>query len=173
MAFVGTWIRGEGRDRFLLDLVDRGIEVAIWGGRWQKAPAWRRLQPYWRGGALAGRDYVAAMQGAKLTLGMLSKGNRDLHTTRTLEIPYAAGLLCAERTSDHLHLYKEGVEAVFWNDAEECAAICHRLLKDDSTRERIRNGGFARVRQNKVGNEDICRSALACLLTKNLMNTSS
>lgn len=161
VAFVGTWMRGEGRDAFLLALIDRGLDIAIWGDRWHKSANWSRLQAHWRGPALAGRDYVAALQGAKLALGMLSHGNRDLHTRRSVEIPYAGGLLCAERTTEHQAMYREGDEAVFWNDAEECAGICRRLLADDAQRERIRQQGMARVRQGGYGNEVVCREILA------------
>ena len=104
--------------------------------------------------------YVAAIRGAKVCLGLLSKGNRDLHTTRSMEIPYAGGVLCAERTTEHLALYREDEEAVFWTTAEECAEKCLGLLGDDQSRERIRLAGMARVRNNKVGNEDICRQIL-------------
>lgn len=161
VAFVGTWIRGEGRDAFLLALIERGLDIAIWGDRWQKSPNWSRLQAHWRGPALAGRDYVAALQGARVALGFLSHGNRDLHTRRSVEIPYAGGLLCAERTTEHQAMYREGEEAVFWKDAEECAAVCRRLLADDALRERIRLHGRARVQQGGYGNEAICRDILS------------
>lgn len=160
IAFIGTWMRGEGRDDFMLYLLSAGLPISIWGGRWQKSPYWAELKPYYRGGALSGREYVAAMQGAKICIGLLSSGNRDLHTRRSVEIPYAGGLLCAERTSEHQALYEEGKEAVFWKDAEECARVCKDLLKNDEKREAIRKAGMKRVRELEVGNEDICRKIL-------------
>lgn len=163
VCFIGTWMRNENRDQFLLDLINRGLCVVIWGARWQKSPLWPQLKKHWRGGALAGQDYVMAIHGAKICLGMLSKGNRDLHTTRTMEIPYAGGLLCAERTSEHLQLYREDEEAVFWADARECADKCHYLLAHPVQRESIRLAGMKRVLENKVGNEDICRQIIAAV----------
>jgi hypothetical protein len=160
ICFIGTWMRNENRDQFLLELVNHGFNVAIWGGRWQKSPLWSQLKPYWRGNALTGSDYVSAIQGAKICLGLLSKGNRDLHTTRTMEIPYAGGLFCAERTSEHLQLYREDEEAVFWEDVNECADKCRNLLAYPEKREQIRLAGMSRVLKNKVGNEDICRQIL-------------
>jgi spore maturation protein CgeB len=160
VAFVGTWMRHENRDHFLKRLVDAGVPVAIWGDRWQKAPHWKFLQDFWRGPSLGGRDYVAAIQGANICLGMLSKGNRDQHTQRSVEIPYAGGLLCGERTPEHLELYREGEDAVFWCDADECAAVCQRLLADEGERERIRRNGMQRVREVGAGNEDVCRRVL-------------
>ena len=164
VAFVGTWMRGEGRDEFLLALIEGGLDIAIWGARWQKSPAWPKLRAHWRGPALAGRNYVAALQGAKVALGFLSHGNRDLHTTRSAEIPYAGGLLCAERTVEHMAMYRDGEEAVFWNDADECAAVCHKLLADEALRMRIRRQGMERVRAGGYGNEAVCREILMQLV---------
>lgn len=160
VAFIGTWMRHEKRDEFLLKLIDKGIPISIWGNRWSKSPLWPRLEPYYRGGALGGESYVSAIQGSKICIGMLSKGNRDEHTQRSLEIPYIGALFCAERTPEHLAMYEEGRDAVFWDDADECAQICADLLQDDAKREQIRLNGMKRVRDNKVGNEDICRKVL-------------
>jgi hypothetical protein len=160
VCFIGTWIRHEKRDEFLCGLIARGINVAIWGDRWQKSPLWASLKDHWRGTSLSGRDYVAAISGAKVCLGLLSKGNRDLHTTRTMEIPYAGGLLCAERTPEHQQLYVEGEEAEFWSSVDECASKCLALLADPARCERIRAAGMKRVRANAVGNEDACRTLL-------------
>lgn len=160
VVFIGTWMRHEKRDELLLELLRQGIPLSIWGSRWTKSPHWPVLQAVHRGGALGGRDYVAAMQGSKLALGLLSKGNRDLHTQRSLEVPYAGGLLCAERTTEHQEMYQEGVEAVFWSDAAECARQCQALLQNDELREQIRAAGQQRVKQLQTGNEDVCRRIL-------------
>ncbi|EOR92912.1 hypothetical protein ADIARSV_4000 [Arcticibacter svalbardensis MN12-7] len=160
VAFIGTWMRHEKRDEFFMELLKRNIPLRIWGDRWEKSPYWNTLKSVHSGGGLGGRNYVAAIQGAKICLGLLSKGNRDLHTQRSLEIPYAGGLLCAERTTEHLEMYKEGVEAVFWADAKECAAVCSELLANDVKRESIRQAGMKRIRANSIGNEDVCQSIL-------------
>jgi glycosyl transferase family 1 len=164
VAFIGTWMKNEHRDRFILTLIDNGINVNIWGGRWQKSPLWARLASHYKGQALAGRDYVAAIQGSKICLGLLSKGNRDLHTRRSVEIPFIGGLLCAERTSEHVQMYREGEEAVFWDNAEECLQVCQSLLADQERRERIRIAGMSRVRALMAGNEDICRKIMQTII---------
>jgi hypothetical protein len=161
VAFIGT--RMEHRPEFLINLVKRGVPLSIWGNGWKNGPGWRILKDYWRGPGLLGAEYVAAVQRADICLGLLSKGNRDLHTTRSSEIPFAGGLLCAERTSEHLEMYKEGEQAVFWSDAEECAEVCLQLLNDRQRRDEIRRQGLKRVRELGVGNEDTCRAILADL----------
>ncbi|AHM62216.1 hypothetical protein D770_19835 [Flammeovirgaceae bacterium 311] len=160
VAFIGTWMRHEKRDEFILELIRQGVPVNVWGGRWQKSPYWKSLEPAYRGSVLSGRDYVAAIQGAKICLGLLSKGNRDLHTRRSVEIPFAGGLLCAERTSEHKEMYEEGIEAAFWSDVDECAEICKQLLAQDDKREEMLQWGMGRVRSMGVGNEDVCSKIL-------------
>lgn len=159
VAFIGTWMRYEKRDEFMLKLIEEGISVAIWGDRWSKSKYFNILKPYYRGPGLSGREYIAAIQGAKMCLGLLSKGNRDLHTQRSLEVPYAGGLLCAQRTKEHQGLYKENVEAVFWDDASECANTCRELLGSAKI-EKLRVAGMQKVRMLKLGNEDLCRLVL-------------
>lgn len=163
IAFIGTWMRDENRDEFLLDLIGRGLPVSIWGNRWEKSKFWHILKKNHRGSALKGRDYVRAVQSAKICIGLLSKGNRDEYTTRSFEIPYAGGLLCAERTTKHLEFYEDGEEAYFWKDAEECARICKELLNDSLSRDRVRAKGMLKVRSLGVGNEDICKRILASI----------
>jgi hypothetical protein len=161
VAFIGGNYKGEGRDQFLAELIDRGLGVAIWGGLWERSPIWNRLKASWRGPGLSGRAYVDAIRGSKVCLGLLSSRNRDEHTTRSMEIPYAGGLLCAQRTPEHEGLYRDGHEAVFWASVDECYEVCSRLLADDEARERIRSSGMIRVRQNGVGNETLIARLLS------------
>jgi len=160
VAFIGTWMKDENRDIFLKILIDSGINISIWGDRWEKSKLWKFLKKYHRGESLSGRDYVYAIQGSKICIGLLSKRNRDLYTTRSVEIPFAGGLLCAERTSIHQEMYKENKEALFWDNAEECVQICKKILGDDLLRESIRNAGMKRVLELNNGNEDVCKSIL-------------
>lgn len=164
VAFVGTWIPGEQRDEFMLSLLRQGVPLSIWGDGWQRSPGWAQIKHYWRGQSIYSRDYVAAVQGSKIALGLLSKGNRDLHTSRSSEIPYAGGLLCAQRTSEHMRMYKEGEEAVFWDSADECAALCNSLLPDAGLRERIRANGKIRSGIGGFGNEAILSDIIQRLL---------
>lgn len=161
VAFIGTCIPGEGRDEFILELVRAGLNVSVWGDRWHRSKLWTKIKHVYKGPALSGRSYTAAIGASRICLGLLSSQNRDLHTTRTMEIPYAGGLLCAQRTSEHMELYTDGVEAVFWDGIDECLTMCVQLLNDPDRREQIRLAGMAKVRSLGVGHEDICRAVLA------------
>jgi hypothetical protein len=162
VVFVGTWLPERGP--FLLDLVKRGVPLAIYGDRWFKAAEWPRLKEFWRGpGLYAADDYAKAIQCAKICLGLLSKGNRDLHTRRSIEVPYLGSLFLGERTSEHQGLYKEDEEAMFWSDADECAEKCKALLADDKRRNRIAAAGHARCIANGLTNEHIVSQILTKL----------
>lgn len=158
VSFIGTWMPERGP--FMAELIRHGVPLSIWGSRWQKAPEWSVIAPRWRGPGIGDKDYAAAILSAKICLGLLSKGNRDLHTTRSMEIPAVGGLLCAERTSEHQALYEEGREAIFWRDAEECAAQCQRLLADEPLRREIARRGHERARRNNHYNEPMLAAVI-------------
>lgn len=159
VLFIGTWMPERGP--FLRELIHAGLPLAIYGDNWQKAPEWPALRPVWQGPAIYGDDYLKAIQLAKISLGLLSKGNRDLHTTRTFEIPYCGGLLCAERTSEHLQLYREDIEAVYWSDVHECLEKCKKLLSDETMRAGIAEKGRMRCLRNGIFNENNLKKMLA------------
>jgi len=158
VLFIGTWMPERGP--FLMELIKAGLPLAIYGNSWQKAPEWPALKSVWQGPAIYGDDYIKAIQLAKISLGLLSKGNRDLHTTRTFEIPYCGGLLCAERTSEHLQLYLEDVEAIYWRDVTECIQKCRRLLEHEELRRDIAEKGRARCLKNGIFNESNLKKML-------------
>lgn len=158
VLFLGTWFPERGP--FLRDLIRLGVPLTIRGPNWHKAPEWPELQPHWAGGSIGGDQYAMAIQCTRVNLGLLSRQNRDLHTTRSLEIPALGGLLCAERTSEHLAMYEEGVEALFWANAEECAATCLNALADEPRRARIALAGHRRYLASGHRNEVVMRSVL-------------
>ena len=158
VLFLGTWMPERGT--FLSKLIALGVPLTIRGSHWQKAPEWPMLAPHWKGGSISGDDYALALQCAKVNLGLVSKGNRDLHTTRSLEIPALGAMFCAERTSEHLQMYNDGFEAVFWRDAQECAEHCLSLLRDEPRRQAIAQAGHARFKANRHGNENVVARVL-------------
>lgn len=161
VAFVGTWMPERGP--FMQRLLELGIPLSIYGNRWEKAPEHRRLKAAIKGPAVTGRNYVLAIQGAKISLGLLSKGNRDRHTRRSAEVPFIGSLFCAERTDEHLALFNENLEAVFWADADECAARIKALLGDSALRDKIAANGRERVIANRLDNDSFVHNVMESL----------
>jgi hypothetical protein len=159
VCFIGTWFPERGP--FMAELVRAGLPLSIWGDRWRRAPEWPALEPHWRGPGQSDPEiYARIIQCAKISLGLLSKGNRDLHTQRSFEIPAIGGLFCAERTDEHRESFKEGVEAVFWNDAKECIDQCRRLLGDDELIAAIKRNGHQRYLRSPYNNEAVLNTIL-------------
>jgi hypothetical protein len=164
VAFIGTWMPERGP--FLRRLMKLGVPLTIYGDRWQKDREWFALKKVWRGPSLKGDFYVKAIKAAKVCLGLLSKGNRDLHTTRSAEIPLIGGVLCAERTKEHINMYREDKEAVFWSTPEECAEKCFALLADEPKRETIARAGRERCIRSGYLNEPTMAKILNTLIRK-------
>jgi spore maturation protein CgeB len=112
-------------------------------------------------GPLDTQAYNAAVAAAEISIALLSQGNRDLHTTRSLEIPVLGSLFCGERTSEHRTLYAEGTEAVMWSCAEECAAACLALLADRPRLAGMAAAGRRRALANNHFNEPLMSAILA------------
>lgn len=151
VVFVGTWM--PGRDEFILELVERGVPISIYGPRWRKAPSYDKLLPYIKGEYLSGKNYTMAIQYAKIALVQLNGANNDLHTNRTIEIPAIGSVLCAPHTEYHAELYREDKEAIFFKTTKECADKCLDLLNDDVKRRSIAQSGHERTFINKTYNE--------------------
>lgn len=163
VSFIGTFIPGERRDNFLLELLQAGLPLRLIGDRWQRSRHWSSLRKVCQGRGLSGAAYAQALGSAAVTLGLLSHGNRDLITTRSLEAPAAGALFCAERSSEHQLLYEQGQEALFWSTPAECIEQCRQLLEQPQRSLSIRKAGLQQVRRLGVGNEDICRQILATI----------
>ncbi|MES2859973.1 MAG: glycosyltransferase [Pseudomonadota bacterium] len=164
VVFIGSWMPREDREAVVLGLMDRGVPMSVWGDRWSRSPHWSRIRSAWRGGALYGRDYCMRLAGADACLGLVSRGNRDEHTTRSLETPFIGGLLVGQRTGEHTGMFEDGVEALLWNDLDECAAHCLGVMADPGRGRGIRAAGMARIRRGGFGNETLTGSILSELM---------
>lgn len=142
LVCVGTWMPGHGA--FLAELIRLGVPLTICGPRWQKAAEYTELSPHIRAEFLPGSGYSKAVGGAQVALVMLNGANGDLHTTRLTEIPAIGTAMLAPRTARHLELYREDEEAVFFDDAAQCARQSHRLLADTALRDRVAAAGHRR-----------------------------
>jgi hypothetical protein len=159
VLFVGTAFPERGP--FFAELVKYGVPLSIYGNSWENLPNWKTIRRYWKGPGLDEEyTYAAAIQSAKVCLGLVSKGNRDLHTSRSLEIPSLGGVFCSERTDEHLALYEENRDAVFWSSVEECAVKCHGLLADEAWRHSVAKNGRERYLKNGWTNEKVAAKVL-------------
>jgi len=173
MAFIGTF-RPERAD-YLASLCESMAGKAvmrIWGGGWHKMqrPIYWRRRHRWRSlddrvecRELWGPEMGKAIQSNKVSLGLLNHANRDLHTSRTFEIPACGGFMLAERTGEHLEFFEEDREAVYFSSIDELKAKLHFYLKADSARVRIARAGFERCIKSGYQYTDRARAVLSLL----------
>jgi spore maturation protein CgeB len=106
--------------------------VVIRGGLWDRGPEWPKLQPSFRGNAVAGDEYALALGAPQITLHFLRHANRDEQDSRTFEIPACGGFMMAEWSRRHGELFEEDREAVFFrNDQELVEKVKHYLARPD------------------------------------------
>ena len=145
VVFAGHY-EPDGREQYLRQLVDAGLHVRLFGGRyWTRRVLGDLAGRFGKVRPVYGLDYTKALCGAKMCLSLLSKMNRDTYTTRCFEIPACGGLLLSERTDDLRRMFREDEEAVFFSGPEELAEKALWLKSRPDEIERIAAAGMRRV----------------------------
>jgi spore maturation protein CgeB len=157
VVFVGSY--APGREQYLKPLARAGINLVIWGRRWDRCRD-PELQRHIRGRHVGGRDYALALSCAKIGLGILSPLCPDRSTTRSLEIPACGAFLLAPRTEEHLALFEEGREAVFFSSEEELLAKARYYLEHEEERTRIAAAGRMRCLTSDYSSADRVKELL-------------
>jgi hypothetical protein len=142
VGFIGSYERE--RAEMLVALANTGIPVRVWGGGWPKRLRSSipnlRIEDRW----LWGDSYRLAVNSFDINLGFLRKLNRDVQTTRSVEIPACGRFMLAERTAEHLSLFTEGIEAEFFSGKEELLEKCCYYLVHCEERQKIAAAGRER-----------------------------
>ena len=154
VGFIGQW--EEERVQFLTHLGQNGIEVRVWGLTWERCRARHsnlRIEnvPLWS------RDYALALCAFDINLGFLRKVNRDLQTTRSIEIPACGAFMLAERTNEHLDLFVEGKEAEFFEGKGELLEKVQYYLAHPEKRRAIAAAGRERCLRSGYSNTERMR----------------
>jgi spore maturation protein CgeB len=150
VIFVGH--RQTHYEKCLKAIAKSGIDIEIHGAQWvnfTKNANW--ACDHVKSNGLWGFDYALALSAARIGIGLLSKYIPETTTTRTFEIPASGSLLLAERTEDHLSLFEENEEAVYWITPDELIDKAKYYLKNEALRARIAAAGRARCVSSSYG----------------------
>ena len=141
VVFVGAM--EEDRLNHLIYLAQNGIKVHVYG--WVKEVK-NELHPNLivHNKFLFEEEFSAALGCSKIALNFLRKINRDLQTSRSIEIPAVKGFMLAERTDEHMQLFEEGKEAEFFSSKEELLEKVNYYLQHDQERLAIAKAGYER-----------------------------
>ena len=157
VGFVGCW--EPKRANSIRFLVESGIPVCVWGHTWKR---WRFRHPLleMRCQDVMGDQYAATLCSFEIALCFLRKANRDLQTTRSVEIPACGVFMLAERTDEHLELFEEGKEAEFFDCDEELVEKAKHYLAHPAQRRRIAAAGRQRCLESGYSHHDRLREML-------------
>ncbi|MGE6356515.1 CgeB family protein [Flavobacterium sp. NPDC079362] len=155
VGFIGAWEKE--RCDSILYLAKNGIKVKVFGDKkWNDYKTENlEIAP-----GIYSEDYSKALQAFKISLCFLRKMNSDTQTSRTMEIPACGGFMLAERTTEHLELFSENKEAVFFSNDEELLEKCRYYLSNEEERKRIVEGGILRCKTSGYSNEESIKTML-------------
>ena len=157
VGFIGTF--EPERAQALMFLAGQGITVKVWGiwpRRWQG----RHPNLQIMGKPLYGDDYARAISSFAINLAFLRKENRDLQTTRSVEIPACGGFMLGERTAEHARLFQEGVEAEFFDSLPELLEKVRYYLGNPGRRRVLAAAGRRRCLEGGYSNVDRLKGIL-------------
>lgn len=170
VAFIGAF--EADRAEMILRLTAAGCSVRVWGKGWRK---WQNKHPRLEvvPETLMGENYVKVLNATEINLCFLRKVNRDLQTTRTMEIPACGGFMLAERTTEHQELFEEGTEAVFFTTAEELIEKVKFYTANPDKRRQIAAAGYRRCLISGYSNDERLKRVFTYLFTKQFAERNS
>ena len=116
-------------------------------------------------------DYVRAINGGKIGLGIVSKWNRNTTAGRIFEIPACGTMLLAERNTVIERLYEDGKEAVLFGAGQELIDKAAYYLERPEERRAIGQAGRRRCLANQCSWRHRVAEVLAELQAENLLPT--
>ncbi len=165
VGFIGTW--EPQRAASINYLADHGVPVRVWGTHWWKNKIGHKNLKI-ENRPVYGDKYAMAICSFDINLCFLRKLNRDLQTTRSVEIPACGAFMLAERSDEHLELFREGVEAEFFGSDEELLEKTRYYLVNPEKRRRIAFAGRQRCIESGYSNHEKLKQMLSIVLSGHL-----
>jgi spore maturation protein CgeB len=157
VTFVGQ--RYGNRPMHLRRLVEAGVDVRVWGPRWDEQ-AWaarsRADEELARrcGGPLSDEALVAMYSRSRISLGFSAVAHRPKDGSppikqvrlRDFEAPMSGAFYLVERFDELAEFFEPGKEVVFFENEEDLAEKAAYYLRHPAERRRIRDAGLRRAR---------------------------
>ncbi|MBA3872237.1 MAG: glycosyltransferase family 1 protein [Anaerolineae bacterium] len=127
ITFIGSYRAHRLGDLTTLTATDFPYSFRIWGNQWDRIESSDPIRRYWQGRDVLEQEMPFVYAASKVALHWvnwephstdLALQRGDQHNSRTFQIAACGGaIMIAQRTQEHQELFKEDVEAVFF-DAE-------------------------------------------------------
>jgi len=142
-------------DRFnkMLFLANHGLKINIFGPNWDRKIKIKHDNLIFSK-PIIGEKYSEILSCSKISLCFLKKANRDLQTSRSMEIPACGGFMVAERTDEHKQLFEEDNEAVYFDTQEELLEKVKYYLEYEEERKKIAEAGYRKTREAGYSYDD-------------------
>jgi spore maturation protein CgeB len=157
VGFIGAW--EQERANSIYSIAKAEIRLRVWGQGWERCRL-RHPKMVLEKKPLWASDYAKAICSFDINLCFLRKINRDKQTTRSIEIPACGAFMLAERTDEHLALFREGVEAEFFSSNDELLDKIKYYIDHADERKRIAAAGRERCLKSGYSNHDRLRQML-------------
>lgn len=109
----------------LIALASRGIAVTVFGHGWSKHVDHPEIEIQ---GPLEGIKLWETLRQYRVQLNFMRPHNMDSHNMRTFEVPGIGGVMLAPRNREHSLFFREGKEAFFYSDLNECVQQIDYIL---------------------------------------------
>jgi spore maturation protein CgeB len=158
VTFVGQ--RYGTRPEYLKRLLQHGVDARAWGPRWEEQ-ARRATSPLDHelarrsGPALSDDELVVMYSRSKVSLGFSTvahvpkDGSPPIKQVRLrdFEAPMSGAFYLVERFDELAEFFEPGKEVVFFDDEEDLADKARFYLRNEPERQRIRDAGMNRARE--------------------------
>lgn len=148
VSFVGTY--EAARENDILALAQAGINVRVWGNGWpdpERRPTGLSIENR----PVYGDDYRRVVAASDINLCFLRKGNRDLQTCRSLELPAMGACMLHEASPEVESLFTANTEALYFADTRSLIETARLWLDRPDACRRL--GVSARARAVADGHD--------------------
>lgn len=142
VGFIGTY--EAQRAESLLFLANNGIKIRIWGSGWKNSKITKHPSLIIEDGPLWGENYLKVICTTDININFLRKENRDLQTTRSIEIPACKGFMISEYSMEHEKLFRDNEEAVYFKNNLELLNKINYYINNKNKISEIASNGYNR-----------------------------
>lgn len=144
VSFLGHY-EPDGRDAIIKRLIDKGVEVKVFGSEWQHAPYFEVIKHVLA--PATGERYNEMINRSQVLLVFFSKRNNDTYTRRSFELPASRSFMLCEYTEDMDKMFPDGRAAVYFRNAEEAIEKCIFYLNNNELRKEVAENAYQRIMQ--------------------------
>jgi spore maturation protein CgeB len=155
LTFIGTYFPERGP--WVHQLAEAGIPIKVIGSGWKKYKHFNKIAHIVQNKPLNYSEYIDHINKSYACLCVLSKGNRDDHTSRSVEIPLFGGAMVAQKSNRHMEMYTDNADCLFFdiNDIDSQIPLFLSLLNNTNLRNSLAINGHRRALANNHSIERI------------------